>query len=108
MACKNQEMITTPPDRDVSFNFEQRNILSLFQRLWTQLSVFMRAYINTSIEWRNLLYQYIQLKLQMIIAMISRDYRREIQIYDRVFDLTTTMGSYMARGLIAQQSHDIQ
>ncbi|HYE69099.1 MAG TPA: hypothetical protein VEA58_10850 [Anaerovoracaceae bacterium] len=194
MVCKHQDM----HENGLSFNFEQINILSLFQRLWTQLAVFMRAYINTAIDrspraeynaerllamssdfrntfllfygpeladrfndlftsftarstnviegflsnnqdlinqsvrdwyndanqlanflasinlywdenqWRNLLYQYIQLKLQMITSLISGDYRREIQIYDRIFDLTTTIGSYMARGLIAQQSHDIE
>lgn len=195
---KNQDMVTMPANGRVCFNFEQINILSLFQRLWAQLSVFMRAYINTAIDhspraeynaerllemsgdfrntillfygpeladnfnglftafiarptniiegflsnnqefvnqsvrnwyndadqlanffakinlywdeyqWRNLLYQYIQLKLQMITSLISKDYQREIRIYDRVFDLTTTMGSYMARGLIAQQSQDIE
>lgn len=54
-------------------------------------------------QWQNLLYQYISLKLTMITAIASGDYHRETQIYDRVFDLTSIMGTYMARGLIAQQ-----
>ncbi|MDD4564610.1 MAG: hypothetical protein PHE79_03935 [Eubacteriales bacterium] len=190
MPLKNQNTLPTP--EEMCYNFEQLNILSLFQRLWTQLSVFMRAYINTAIDrsprvvfnaerllamssdfrnaimlfygpeladrfnslftafigrptniiegilsnnqeqlnesvrnwyrdadelanflaslnlywdefqWKSLLYRYIQLKLQMITSLVAKDYHREIQIYDRVFDLTTTMGSYMTRGLIAQ------
>lgn len=31
-------------------------------------------------QWRNLLYQYIQLELQMITSVVSNDYQREIQI----------------------------
>lgn len=54
-------------------------------------------------QWQILLYQYISLKLTMITAIASGDYQRETQIYDRVFDLTSIMGTYMARGLIAQQ-----
>jgi hypothetical protein len=54
-------------------------------------------------QWRNLFYQYIQLKLEMIVALFSKDFGREIAIYDRIFDVTTIMGTYMARGLIARE-----
>lgn len=161
------------PD-DVTFNFQQVSTISAFQRLWTELAMFMRAYINTAIEespraeinaqrlsndfrnaffvfygpefadhfnnlltnfiakstnviqgflandqelvnasvrswyydaealasflasintgwdqfqWRSLLTQYIQLKIQMITSMVAGEYRREMQIYDRVIDL---------------------
>lgn len=186
-----------PVTEEACFNFEQLNIFSMLQRLWTQLSVFMRTYINTAIEgspraaasaerlltmaddfrdvillfygpeladrfnslftsfiakptnviegflsndlelvnesvqdwyndanmlasflaelnpywdefeWGSLLSRYIQIKLQMITAELGQNYQREIQIYERAFDLTTTMGSYMARGLIAQQYRGI-
>jgi len=191
-------VVNDPFRGGMTFNFEQLNIISQFQKLWTQLAVFMRASINSNIlnassaphnaarlltmtrdfrnvmmlfygpeladqfnqiftsflakpinivqglmtnnqelvnqsvqnwygdanelanflasinlnwyesQWRNLLYQYIQLKLQMITSLMSGDYEREIQIYDRVFDLTTMIGAYMARGLIAQQYQDFQ
>ncbi len=180
------------PD-DVTFNFQQVSTISAFQRLWTELAMFMRAYINTAIEgspraeinaqrllevssdfrsaffvfygpefaddfnnlltnfiakstnviqgflandqelvnasvrswysdaealasflarintswdefqWRSLLTLYIQLKIQMITLMVAGEYQREMQIYDRVLDLTNTMGSYMASGLIGQE-----
>lgn len=192
MAHKHQE-ITAPLARNQSFSYEQLSIISMFQRLFTQLAVFMRSTIDASVfnlpslnanaqrlfgipadfrnafmlfygpelanrmndlltnfianginviegytannqdlinasvqrwykdadtlslflatinlfwdenQWRNLLYQYIQLKLDMIYALLTKNYEQEIRIYDRVFDLTTIMGTYMARGLIAGQ-----
>lgn len=53
-------------------------------------------------QWRNLFYQYIRLKIQEIIAIRGGNYEQEIEIYDRIEDLTTIMGSYMARGIIAR------
>lgn len=198
MYCTNPDLITGPMEKDYCFSFEQLNIISLFQRLFTQLAVFMRSYINTSIfnapskasnaerlmqvssdfrnafllfygpeiadefnnlftnfiasstnviegygannqelinqgvqewyenadllaeflasinmfwdenHWKNLLYQYINLKIQMILAVFSGDYEREIKAYDKVFDLTTTMGSYMARGIIVSELQKIE
>jgi hypothetical protein len=193
MTCKKQEKEEAASYKGPYFSFEELNILSIFQRLFTQVAVFMRSYINASIfnvpsiganaerlmkvaeefrnaillfygpelanqfgvlftsfiakatnviegyltgnqqlisqsvqswyrnadeladflgsinsfwaesQWRNLLYQYIQLKLQMISALVQKDYSKEIQVYDRVFDLTTIMGTYMARGIIDSQ-----
>jgi hypothetical protein len=186
-------LVTLPPSPNQTFNFEQLNVIGIFQRLWTQLAVYTRYYIYSIIfnlpsaqaagerlfqvpadfrnafltfygpeianrfgnlftnfvakpanviegyqsnnqdlinqstqtwyqsanelahflarinlfwdedQWKNLLNQYIQLKLDMIVAVISGDFRREVQIYDRLFDLTTIMGTYMARGIIARQ-----
>lgn len=56
----------------------------------------------TEQQWQNLLYQYIQLKLAMVTSLFTGDYAHEQQIYNRVFDLTTIMGSFMAQGLIAR------
>ena len=176
------------------FNYEQLSIITLFQRRWAELAVYMRSYIHAAIEgsprsqiaaerlmrisndfheamlifygpqlanqitdlstafiskptniiegfqsdnrdlidqsirdwyrdantlanflasinlywdpyqWRILLHQYIQLTVQMIASMNSQDYAREIQVFDKFFDLTSILGSYMARGLIARQS----
>lgn len=178
---------------DISYNFEQVSIISAFQRLWSELAVFMRSYVNTSIDgspraeinaqrlletssdfrnalfvfygpvisnrfndllisfiakstnviqgflsnqqelvnssvrswysdadamadflasinthwnqfqWRRLLTQYIQLQIQMMTAMMSKEYLREMQRFDRLLDLTNTIGSYMASGLIAKE-----
>lgn len=198
MVRNKQEMITMPMNGPYCFTFEQLNIISLFQRLFTQLAVFMRGYINASAhnqpgltenserlmkvptdfrnafllfygpeiadrmtnlmtnfiamatniaegyasdseallnqstqnwyrsvdefaaflasinlfwieeQWKNLLYQYVQLKLNMIGALFAGDYEQEIQVYERVFDLTSIMGTYMARGLIARELHRLQ
>lgn len=56
----------------------------------------------TESQWNNLLYQYIQLKFAMVTSLYTGDYDREQQIYNRVFDLTTIMGSFLAQGLIAR------
>lgn len=54
-------------------------------------------------QWRYLLYQYISLCLAMITTIGTKDYIQAVQIYDRIFDIVTIMGTYMARGLIAEQ-----
>ncbi|MBR0597630.1 hypothetical protein [Sinanaerobacter chloroacetimidivorans] len=54
-------------------------------------------------QWRYLLNQYISLNIEMILAIATGDYRKEIQIYERIFDLTSIMGTYMARGIIARE-----
>ena len=50
MSFISQHTIPIPVPAEMCFNFEQVNVIGLFQRLWTQVSVFMRAYINTAIE----------------------------------------------------------
>lgn len=55
-------------------------------------------------QWRYLLYQYIQLKIQEIIAITGGNYEQEIAIYDRIEDMTSIMGHYMARGIIARSA----
>lgn len=193
MLIRKHELITIPPNREFTFTFEQLNLNSIFQRLWLQLSIYMRDYIYASTmeghdleasmerlfrlpgdfynaiypfygaeiaslfrdiftnfiarasrvtegvkandqalvdksvqewyqnadqlagflarinlywdenQWRNLLYQYVNLKNHMIVAAASGNYRQEIQLFDSVFDLTSIMGTYMARGLFARQ-----
>lgn len=41
--------------------------------------------------------------IQMMTAMMSKEYLREMQRFDRLLDLTNTIGSYMASGLIAKE-----
>lgn len=191
MFCKNENLITMP-SKDISFSYEQMNIISISQRSWTQLAVYLGKFINDSVyrlpstdnvslrllqvpgdfrdtfllfygpevanrvgnhftnfvakatnvvegykssniemvdqgtqqwyntsnelarflssinifwdegQWANLFYQYIQLKLDMIVAILSGDYQKEILIYDKLFDLTNIMGTFMARGLITR------
>lgn len=52
-------------------------------------------------QWKNLLYQYIQMKIDEIMATIQGDYNREIALYEIMENLAIIMGSYMARGIIA-------
>lgn len=54
-------------------------------------------------QWRSFLNQYIQVETEMIASVAAQDYVREIRIFDRMIDLASMMGSYMARGLIAQR-----
>lgn len=51
--------------------------------------------------WRRLLYQYIQLYIQQIIARVSGDFKHAHEINDTVEELTYIIGSYMAKGIIA-------
>jgi len=52
-------------------------------------------------QWKNLLYQYVRMKIEEIVAIASNDFQKEVEVYDRVEDLTAIMGNYMARGIIA-------
>lgn len=51
--------------------------------------------------WRSLLYQYIQLYIQQIIARVGGDFEHAHEINDTVEELTYMIGSYMAKGIIA-------
>ncbi|MFA5635570.1 MAG: hypothetical protein WCX60_03385 [Anaerovoracaceae bacterium] len=53
-------------------------------------------------RWRDLYTQYINLGIQVILAVLEGNYENEIRIYDRIQDLTVTMGNYMANGIIAR------
>ena len=51
-------------------------------------------------QWRNLLYNYISLTLEESTAMLSGDYARAVDIYDRISNFTTIIGDYTANGVI--------
>jgi hypothetical protein len=186
-------MITLPAENNLCLTFEQMNINSMFQGLWTQLSVLMRSTIYSTLlslpskdamleglfdlpgefknafqmfygaeisqkfanlftgflgsavqvmegfkandqeaidqgtkgwyqngheiavflgainlfwdsrQWSLLMNQYINLQIQMILFISSGEYKKEVEILNRVFDLASIMGSYMARGVIARE-----
>ena len=50
-------------------------------------------------QWKSLLYQYIKLLIDEMVAMLAGDHEREIEIYNRMDDVTDLLGSYMARGI---------
>jgi hypothetical protein len=56
-------------------------------------------------QWNNLLYHYTRMKIDEIIATMSGDYMRVIDLYKAMEDLTFLMGSYMARGIIAMSQY---
>ena len=53
-------------------------------------------------RWKDLYTQYINLGIQVILSVLGGNYENEIRIYDRLQDLTVTMGNYMANGIIAR------
>lgn len=52
-------------------------------------------------QWKNLLYQYIRLKIEQIVAIAGNNFEREMQIYDEIENLNIVIGNYLARGFIA-------
>lgn len=50
-------------------------------------------------QWKSLLYQYIRLLIDEMIAMLAGDHEREIQIYKHMDSVTDLLGNYMARGI---------
>lgn len=55
------------------------------------------------VQIRNMLYEYIQLKIQEIMAFLSGDYDREIQIFDELKDKVIRMSASLAAGIIARR-----
>ena len=52
--------------------------------------------------WNNLFDQSIRMNIEHILAIIRKDWDREIQVYNRIEGHARIMGSYMARGIIAR------
>lgn len=50
--------------------------------------------------WNSLLYSFTSMNLEQSTAMLSKDYARDIEIFDRILSLTTVMGDYFSEGLI--------
>lgn len=51
-------------------------------------------------QWQNLLYTYISMTLDESTALLSGDYTRDIQIFDRIQYQTLLIGDYMANGIV--------
>lgn len=55
-------------------------------------------------QWRSLLYQYIRLLIDEMVASMAGEHEREIEIYKRLEETAELIGSYMARGIIARSA----
>ena len=55
--------------------------------------------------WQQLLQEYHLMVYYEILAILSGDYRREIEIFDRIVDHTIIMADHMSRGLIQNLAH---
>jgi hypothetical protein len=54
------------------------------------------------IQIRNMLYEYIQYKIQEIMAFLSGDYEMEMQIFDELKDKVIRISANLAAGIIAR------
>lgn len=71
-----------------------------------QLAVFL-AGLNvywSEEQWTSFLNQLTQLEIQEALALATKDFNGEYQLYQRIVDLAILMGDYMARGIIASSS----
>lgn len=55
-------------------------------------------------QWKSFFNQLTQLVIQEAIALATRDFNGEYQLFQRIVDLAILMGDYMARGIIASSS----
>ncbi|HWQ77976.1 MAG TPA: hypothetical protein VN381_04130 [Anaerovoracaceae bacterium] len=51
-------------------------------------------------QWQNLLYQLNSMIITEMVAMLSEEYDRELDIRDRLLKHSLMMGDYMARGVM--------
>lgn len=71
-----------------------------------QISADLSNYLNqvnpfwSEVQWRNLLDTYISLALQEATALMSGNYTRDIELFDRLVNQAILLGDYMADGLI--------
>lgn len=55
-------------------------------------------------QWKDFLYQSIRGTIDEATALASKDFEKEYQIFNRLADLATLMGDYMARGIISRSA----
>lgn len=93
-----RELITS--QREGNFNAIRQNIDRLLQNA-DQRAAFL-ASINPyfdETEWRNLLRTYLQDTLQEANLFAAKDYRMDIEYFDRLMALSNTMGDVFAQAL---------
>lgn len=54
----------------------------------------------SNIQWRNLLYNFINMTLQQAVSFMSNEFKTAIDIYDRLASHSQLLGDYMANGII--------
>ncbi|WP_312648815.1 hypothetical protein [Aminipila sp.] len=51
-------------------------------------------------EWKNLLYQFNQMTIDQSNTFLNKDFRKNIDIFDRILNLTSTIGDYYSQGIL--------
>ncbi|QHI71754.1 hypothetical protein [Aminipila terrae] len=51
-------------------------------------------------EWKNFLYQFIQMTIDQSTTLLNKDYEKNIEVYDKILNLTSKMGDYYAQGIL--------
>lgn len=52
-------------------------------------------------QWRNLLFQAVNLAISETTSILSNDFQKEIEVSSSMADLSIMFGNYMARGIIS-------
>lgn len=52
------------------------------------------------IQWKNLLYTYANLTIQELVAFLSGDFEKDLDVHDRLVYLSLIMGDYIAEGIL--------
>jgi len=55
-------------------------------------------------QWRSFLYQFTRTKIEQALALATKDFDREYQLYRSIEDYAVLMGDYMARGIISRST----
>jgi hypothetical protein len=81
------------------------NVVKLYENA-DQVSSYLASinlYWNEQ-QWKDFLYQSIRVTIDEAMALASKDFEKEYQIFNRLSDLATLMGDYTARGIIARSA----
>jgi hypothetical protein len=101
-----QEHITTEvalfeaekANNDQTVNQETENLYNNASRMADYLGS-INSYWNP-VQWRNLLYIYIQILLADLVARMTGSYAREIDIFDDLQTQAIALSDYMAQGML--------
>ena len=55
-------------------------------------------------QWKNFFYQAIRITIDEATTLAAKDFEKEYQIFNRLVDLATLTGDYMARGIISRSA----
>lgn len=92
-----------------AYKNNDKTAIDLIIKQWFQVAdeyaKFLYENFNTldETQWRDLLYEYLNLKIKEVNAFTSGNYDLEIKLYDQIEDIAVEFANNMAKGIITKR-----